>query len=102
ASDALRAIEAYGQLIPAEVAEIRRQDPTRGRSQSERTRIARYRAAVKAASAGDLTGSFGILDRLGWIREASERSRHETLAQEYRTATERGESTLVVAQTWTE
>ena len=102
ASDALCAIEAYGQLTPAEVTEIRRQDPNRARTRSARADIGRYRAAVKAASAGDLDASFGILDRLGWVREEPERSRHETVAREFRAATERGESALVVAQTWAE
>lgn len=102
ASDALCAIEAYGQLTPAEVTEIRRQDPNRARTRSARADIGRYRAAVKAASAGELDASFGILDRLGWVREEPERSRHEIVAREFRAATERGESALVVAQTWTE
>lgn len=102
ASDALRAIEAYGRLKPAEIQSIRRQDPARGETFSERMTIARYRAAVKAAAAGDIAGSFDRLDRLGCIRELDERSRRDALAAEYLAARDRKESALVVAQTWSE
>jgi conjugative relaxase-like TrwC/TraI family protein len=102
ASDALRAIEAYGGITTAEIATIRRQDPARGRSPAERSTIARYRAAVKAAAAGDLHASFAILDRLGCVRELPEPDRRAVLAAEYLTAARRKESALVVAQTWAE
>lgn len=102
ASDALRAIEAFGRLKPAEIQTIRRQDPARGETFSARMTIARYRAAVKAAAAGDIVGSFDRLDRLGCIRELEERSRRDVLAAEYLAARARQESALVVAQTWSE
>lgn len=102
ASDALRAIEAYGEIHPAEIATIRRQDPARGGTFREKTAIARYRAAVKAAAAGALLDSFDRLDRLGWVRERSEGSRRDDLAAEYLAAVGRRENALVVAQTWAE
>lgn len=102
ASDALRAIEAYGGIRAAEIHTIRRQDPARAKSIPERAQILRYRAAVKAAAAGDVAGSFSALDRLGWIHELRDDQRREALAAEYLNATARGESSLVVAQTWTE
>lgn len=102
ASDALRAIEAYGGVRAAEIHTIRRQDPKRAKSIPERVQILRYRSAVKAAAAGDVAGSFSALDRLGWIRELPDDQRREALAAEYLKATARGDSSLVVAQTWTE
>ncbi len=102
ASDALRAIEAYGGCRMAEIATIRRQDPNRATSLAERGTILRYRCAVSAAASGDPRGSFEILDRLGWIRELPEPSRREALAAEYLAALHRRESALVVAQTWAE
>lgn len=102
ASDALRALEAYGHVRIAEITAIRRQDPSRGRSADERQFIARYRAAVKAAAAGDVAGSFARLEKLGCIREIGPADRSAALAQEFVAAVARKESTLVVAQTWSE
>lgn len=102
ASDALRAIEAYGAVRAAEIHTIRRQDPERAKSVTERAEILRYRSAVKAAAAGDIAASFAALDRLGWIRELFDDVRRGALAAEYMQATARGESSLVVAQTWAE
>ena len=102
ASDALRAIEQYGRLKPAEIHEIRRQNPAFGKSHEERDAIREYRTAVKAAASGDVVGSFERLDRLGCIRELSEDQRRGELAKEYTAAIARGETPLVVAQTWHE
>lgn len=102
ASDALRAIEQYGRLKPAEIQEIRRQDPALGKSRAERHAIREYRAAVKTAAAGDILASFERLDRLGCIRELGEGERRTVLAREYVDALARNEKPLVVAQTWRE
>jgi conjugative relaxase-like TrwC/TraI family protein len=102
ASDALRAIEAYGGIKSAEIEEIRRQDPNRAISAPERSAIARYRTAVKAAADGDVALAFERLDRLGWIRELGDDARRVTLAYDYVSATQRKESALVVGQTWEE
>ena len=102
ASDALRAIEAYGQLVPAEITTIRRQDPKRAASAAERVQIERYRTAVKAVAAGDASSSFAVLDRLGWVHEAGDADRHRRVAREFVAAQSKGESVLAVAPTWTE
>src|SRR5690606_19677008 len=47
ASDAMRAMEKYGHLHIAELNEIRRQDPARGRNKAERQWIATYKQAVQ-------------------------------------------------------
>ena len=61
ALDALRAIERYSNLRAAELNEIRRQDPERGRTTDERASIAEYRRAVNErtsrARASDLLRS---------------------------------------------
>ncbi len=99
ASDALRAIEQHAGLKPAEVCEIRRQDPSHGKSAGERAFIRGYRAAVKAAAQGAVAESYERLDRLGCIREIIEDDRRRELANEYVAAFSRKEKTLVVAQT---
>lgn len=102
ASDALRALEAYGDVRIAELQEIRRQDPHRGRTRDERQFIGRYRAAVESAAAGDAAGSFDRLERLGCIREVEPDQRAAALAREYLAAEARHETVLAVAQTWAE
>lgn len=102
ASDALRAIEAYGQLVPAEITTIRRQDPKRAASTAERVQIERYRAAVKCVADGDVAASFAVLDRLGWVHEAGDADRHRRVAREFVAAQSKGESVLAVAPTWSE
>jgi conjugative relaxase-like TrwC/TraI family protein len=102
ASDALRAIEEHARLKPAEIQEIRRQNPDLGRSRLERASIRDYRMAVAAAADGKVTESFDRLDRLGWVRELDGSERRDALAREYLASIERRENTLVVAQTWAE
>ncbi len=99
ASDALRAIERHSGLTPAQVRQIRRQDPKLAATREERRFIRGYRAAVKAAAKGDIAASFDRLDRLGCVRECDPRERRARLADAYCTAAQRGEKPLVVAQT---
>src|SRR4030095_1598660 len=58
ASDALKAIELHSGLEVAELTQIRRQDPTRGKTIGDKARISEYRQAVKEASKGDVASSF--------------------------------------------
>ena len=102
ASDALRAIEKHGGLRPAEIRQIRRQNPALGHSTAERRFIREYRAAVKAAAADRIAESFDRLERLGCIRELPPEKRREMLAAEYLAAIADKETALVVAQTWDE
>ena len=102
ASDALRAIECHAGLKPAEITQIRRQDPDLGRTPSERHFIRGYRAAVKDAALGNIAQSFDRLDGLGCVRELAFDERLSVLAKEYAAAISRSERTLVVAQTWDE
>ena len=102
ASDALRAIERHAGLKPAEITQIRRQDPDLGRTVPERQFIRGYRAAVKNAALGKIAQSFDRLDRLGCIRELAPDERRSILAREYAAAISRSEKALVVAQTWDE
>jgi hypothetical protein len=59
ASDALHAIEEHGGLKPAEIRQIRRQNPGLGRSAAEQRFIRSYRSAVKAAAAGRVSSVVG-------------------------------------------
>jgi conjugative relaxase-like TrwC/TraI family protein len=102
ASDALRAIEKHAYPRVATLRSIRRQNVALGRSDEERDFIRRYRHAVKEAADGNLGMSFYWLDRLGVFRELPDAERRAALAQEYLAAIDRGEKTLVVAQTWAE
>ncbi len=98
-SDALRAIERYSGLRPAELNEIRRQDPARAIDRTERERITRYREAVQAAADGDSAASFQILDTLGAITECGLGEQSAHLADVFVRLAESGESALVVSQT---
>ena len=99
ASDALRAIERYAGIRPAELNSIRRQDPTRGRTPDEKTSIALYRAAVKAAAEGDSTASFDALEKLGAITECAPTEQSRKLVEAYLALANSGESALVISQT---
>ena len=99
ASDALCAIEKHSGLKPAEIQEIRRQDPRLGVSAEQRAFIRHYRDAVKSAAKGNVVESFDKLDRLGCIRELGLNDRLAALASEYCAAVGRKEKALVVAQT---
>jgi hypothetical protein len=99
ASDALRAIERYSGLRAAELSEIRRQDTRRGRTASERKRIKRYREAVEAAAAGDLSRSFRKLEALGAIVECDPVSQNERLTNAYVDIVAERASAIVVSQT---
>ena len=99
ASDALRAIERYSGLCPAQLDEIRRQDPARASKAEERERIAVYRKAVEAASAGDLVASLGHLEKLGAVKECGVGEQRERLTEAYVSIAAQGESAIVVSQT---
>ena len=102
ASDALWAIEKYSGLKPAELKEIRRQDPARGKTKAERARIAAYKQVVKEASEGKLGDSFRRLDHQGAIVECSSLDRQDRLAEEFLILADEKHSVVVVSQTWSE
>jgi conjugative relaxase-like TrwC/TraI family protein len=102
ASDALWAIEKYSGLKPAELTEIRRQDPARARTKAERAQIIEYRQAVKEASEGKLTDSFRRLDQQGAIVECSALDQQERLAEQFLELVSKKHSVVVVSQTWSE
>jgi conjugative relaxase-like TrwC/TraI family protein len=102
ASDALWAIEKYSGLKPAELKEIRRQDPARGKTKEERAQIAEYKQAVKEASEGKLRDSFRRLERQGAIVECSPLDQQTRLAEEFLALVDQRYSVVVVSQTWSE
>ena len=102
ASDALWAIEKYSGLKPAELKEIRRQDPARGKTKEERAQIAEYKQAVKEASEGKLSDSFRRLERQGALVECSSLNRQEHLAEQFLALVDQKHSVVVVSQTWSE
>ena len=102
ASDALRAIERYSGLTPAELNSIRRQDPARATNEAQRAQIKGYREAVERASEGDVIASFDQLERLGTITESSPEALRDELANAYVDLVASKESAIVVSQTWDE
>ena len=102
ASDAPRAIECYAGLKAAELTAIRRQDPARAKTNEERVFIEEYKQVVQEASAGMASDSFDRLERQGAVVECGKGEQHERLADEYLELARKGESTVVVAQTWSE
>ena len=99
ASDALRAIERYSGLRAAELNQIRRQEPKRGRTVAERKQIRDYREAVKAAAAGEVGRSFEKLEKLGAVVECGLGEQSTRLCDGYLDIAGRGESAIVVSQT---
>jgi len=99
ASDALRAIERYSGLRPAELNIIRRQDPNRAKAERERQNIHGYREAVKAAAEGDTEVSFSALENIGAVVEGAADKMHESLVRAYLEFTKQNQSALVVSQT---
>jgi conjugative relaxase-like TrwC/TraI family protein len=99
ASDALRAIERYSGLRAAELNQIRRQEPKRGRTAAERRRIREYREAVKAAAAGELRCSFEKLEKVGAVVECGVNEQSTRLCDAYLDIIARDESAVVVSQT---
>ena len=102
ASDALRAIEKYSGLHAAELHEIRRQDPRRAETPGEREFIEAYRRAVKDAATGDIGSAFDRLSEQGAVVECTLANQQEKLAEHYLDLIKRGQSTVVVSQTWSE
>jgi conjugative relaxase-like TrwC/TraI family protein len=99
ASDALRAIERYSGLHAAELNQIRRQEPKRGRTTAERRRIRNYREAVKAAAAGELRRSFEKLEELGAVAGCNLGEQSTRLCDAYLDIAAQGESAVVISQT---
>jgi conjugative relaxase-like TrwC/TraI family protein len=102
ASDALWAIEKYSGLKPAELNEIRRQDPELAKTAAERRQIEEYRQAVREASEGKLGASFDRLDHQSAIVTCSPFDQQDRLAESYLELASAGHSVVVVSQTWSE
>lgn len=88
--DALRLLETYAGLKPAELTEIRRQ------------KDAQYRDAVREFSNDNPKGGFEKLDQMGAIKELSEQERYREIAKDYADAITRRKTTLVVSPTHAE
>jgi conjugative relaxase-like TrwC/TraI family protein len=88
--DALRLLEKYAGLKPAELTEIRRQ-------KSEQ-----YREAVRDLAKGDTRLGFEKLDQMGAIKELPDEERYRQLATDYADAVSRRKTALVVSPTHAE
>ncbi len=102
ASDALWAIEKYSGLKAAVLNEIRRQDPAKAKTPTERRQIEEYRRAVREASEGNLSKSFDRLDKQSAIIVCSPFDQQDKLAESYVNLNGAGHSVVVVSQTWSE
>ena len=88
--DAMKLIEDFGWIKPAEVATVLRQ-------QSEQ-----YCEAAEALSRGDIENGYGLLEAMGSIREVADRDRPHQLAEAYAESVASGRTTLVIAPTHAE
>jgi hypothetical protein len=86
-------------LRAAELNQIRRQEPKRGRTVAERKHIRDYREAVKAAAAGEVRCSFEKLEELGAVVECGLGEQSARLCNGYLAIAARGELAIVVSQT---
>lgn len=99
ASDALRALQEHAGIRPIFLRTIKRQNPDLAESRKEKRRIAAYRSAVKAASAGEMERSFEKLNRLGSIHEVDRKEIGGRVCETYLAATAQLRSALIVTQT---
>lgn len=88
--DALKLLETFSGIQPAEVSRVRRQTHQQ------------YRAACETISRGDIASGFEQLDRMGAIRETADSDRATDLAAEYAASIDRGLDTLVISPTHAE
>jgi conjugative relaxase-like TrwC/TraI family protein len=88
--DALRLLEKYAGLNPAELTEIRRQ------------RNEQYREAIRDLANGDSRSGFEKLEQSGAIKELPERERYKQLAQDYADTIAQRKTALVVSPTHAE
>ena len=102
ASDALRAIEAHAGLTAAELTEIRRQNPANAHNETERQFVTQYKLAVEEAADRKMGASFDRLEKAGAIVECRPTEQHERLSAHYLDLARNGQTTVVVAQTWSE
>jgi ATP-dependent exoDNAse (exonuclease V) alpha subunit len=85
--DALRLLEKYAGLIPAELTHIRRQ------------KHEQYRDAVRDLAKGNARQGFEKLDRMGAIKELPDDERYQHLAKDYADTISRRKTALVVSPT---
>ena len=102
ASDALRAIELYSGLRPAELRTIHRQNPALAETQKERQWIEQYKLVVQEASEGKMRSSFDRLDQQGAIIECFPQDRQTRLAEHYLQLAGQSRSIVIVSQTLSE
>ena len=88
--DALRILEKYAGLVPAELTNIRRQ------------RHEQYRAAVRDFSQGNASEGYQKLEQMGAVVELPQEERYQALAKEYATLVSKGKTALVVSPTHAE
>lgn len=88
--DAMKLLETYGGITPAEVKTVRRQEHET------------YREACSRLNAGDLERGFEVLKGMGAIREVGDDTRAAELAGTYVDTVAAGRSALVVSPTHAE
>ena len=88
--DALRILEQHSGLESGHLTRIRRQ------------RRAEYRRAVELAAQKRTAEAFAQLDRMGAVTEHASDQLHSIAAKAYLSATQQGQTALLVAPTWAE
>src|SRR5205814_8536181 len=101
-SEALRAIEKYSGLQPAELTNIRRQNPATAKSQAERHWLEQYKLAVNEARAGKLAQSFDRLDRQKAIVVCTLADQQQKLTEHFLELAKARHSTVVISQSWSQ
>lgn len=99
ASDALIALERFGQIECSEIRKVWRQDPSKARDAGERKRIEELRDAVVDAADGMVARSLAKLEGIGAVRQVAPEVVAEQAAVSYVEARESGRVVLAVSQT---
>ena len=102
ATDALRAIEKYSGLQPAELTNIRRQNPETAKTQAERQWLEQYKLAVNEARSGKLAQSFDRLDKQNAIVLCTPADQQQKLTEHFLELAKARHSTVVISQSWSE
>lgn len=90
AGDALRALQTYGRVPTFRLTEIRRQ------------RDLAYRRAVGMLARGDAFGAFAQFNRMGAVKETSQRELWTAAARDYVDTLRCGQSCLAISPVWSE
>jgi hypothetical protein len=86
-------------MLKFDLNEVRRQDPSRGKTKEEQFQILCYKKAVCHAARGNARRSLKTLQALGWVQELPKVQAQAQIAKYYAAKLQQDKSCLVISQT---